>query len=85
MTLEDTRLRRRLQREIAKRYIDATRITVDVTHGVCDIKGEIRPLRGLHICLEDELETIEVLLRRVPGVRDIKMDVKVPIALRTRK
>jgi hypothetical protein len=82
MTLEDTRLRRRLQKEISKRNIDSTRITVELTHGVAEIKGEIRPLRGMKFSLEEELELIETLLRRVPGIRDIKMSVKVPVALR---
>ena len=82
MTLDDTRLRRRLQKELSRRNIDATRITVELTHGVAEIKGEIRPLRGMKFSLEEELELIETLLRRVPGVRDVKMQVKIPVALR---
>jgi hypothetical protein len=85
MTLVDTRLRRRLQKEIARRNIDSTRIIVELTHGVAEIKGEIRPLRGMKFSLEDELELLEQLLRRVPGVRDIKMMVKIPVSLRHMK
>jgi osmotically-inducible protein OsmY len=82
MTIEDTRLRRRLQKELARRSIDSTKIMVEVTHGICELSGEIRPLRGMRISLEDELEIIEVTLRRIHGVRDIKMNVKIPVALR---
>jgi len=85
MTLEDTRLRRRVQKELAKRSIDSTRILVSTTHGVVELKGEIRPLRGVKFSLEDELEIIEQLLRRMHGVRDLKMQVKIPVALRGRR
>lgn len=84
MTLADTRLRRRIQKEISKRYVDATRMTVNVTHGVIDLRGEIRPLRGMRIDLQEELEIIEVLIRRLRGVRDVRMEIKIPISFRRR-
>lgn len=80
MTLEDSRLRRRVQHEIVKRQsVNTDLIFVHVTHGVVQLTGEIRHVRSQQIDLKDELKTIEDMIRQLPGVRDVINQVKVPL------
>lgn len=80
MTLDDSRLRRRVQHELVKRQsVNIDFIFVHVTHGVVQLTGYIRTLRSQQFDLKEELKTIEEMVRQVPGVRDVINQVKVPL------
>ena len=80
MTLEDTRLRRLIQRQLVKRSVDTDKIQVFVTNGVVTLQGELRDRRaGGLIDLRQEREIILDLVRRLPGVRDIVDWVRLPL------
>lgn len=74
---EDAELTRMAQREIARRFIDASRLDVKVLHGVVYLTGEIRGLRGYNTDLKEELDTIYKILRQRPGIRDVVIDVRI--------
>jgi len=71
MTLQDTRLRRLIQKEIVKRSVDTALINVFVTHGVVTLQGELRNQRGYAVDLKQEMEIILEIIRGMAGVRDI--------------
>jgi hypothetical protein len=68
----DIYLTRSLQRDILRRYVDATRLDVSCMHGVVYIRGYLRKLRSHpEINLSEEVEVIKKLLRHHDGVREI--------------
>ena len=75
MPAEDARMTRLVQREIGRRYIDASRLDVKAVHGVVYLRGSIRKLRGHEADLDHELQVINRVLRGKPGVRDVVIDV----------
>lgn len=75
MPAEDARMTRLVQREIGRRYIDASRLDVKAVHGVVYLRGSIRRLRGHEVDLDHELQVINRVLRGKPGVRDVVIDV----------
>lgn len=77
MPAEDASMTRLVQREISRRYIDATRLDVKAVHGVVYLRGSIRKLRGHDVDLKKELEVINRVLRSKPGIRDVIMDVDI--------
>jgi osmotically-inducible protein OsmY len=77
MTLQDTRLRRTVQKQLVKRSTDTEQIRVFVTNGIVTLQGELRNRRGATADLISEMEIILDLVRRLPGVRDIVNWVKV--------
>ena len=80
MTLEDSRLRRRVQHELVKRQsVNTDFIFVGVTHGIVQLTGHIRTLRSQQFNLKEELKTIEEMIRALPGVRDVINQVNVPL------
>lgn len=77
MPAEDAMMTRMVQREIGRRYIDASRLDVKAFHGVVYLRGQIKGLRGHNVDLKVELETINRILRGRPGIRDVVMDVQI--------
>ncbi len=75
MPAEDARMTRLVQREIGRRYIDASRLDIKAVHGVVYLRGSIRRLRGHEVDLDHELEVINRVLRGKPGIRDVVIDV----------
>lgn len=71
MTLQDTRLRRLIQKELVKRSVDTVLINVFVTNGVVTLQGELRNQRGLTVDLKQEMDIILDIVRGMRGVRDI--------------
>jgi osmotically-inducible protein OsmY len=71
MTLQDTRLRRLIQKELVKRSVDTALINVFVTNGVVTLQGELRNQRGYAVDLRQEIEIILDVVRGMRGVRDI--------------
>lgn len=77
MPVEDMQMSRRVQREISKRAsVDSSLINLRSIHGVVYISGRIRPVRGaVNVNLEEELHIIAQNIKRIPGVRDVVMEV----------
>lgn len=75
MPAEDSSMTRLVQREVGRRYIDATRLDVKAIHGVIYLRGSIAKLRGHDVDLRKELEVIHRVLRGKSGIRDVIIDV----------
>ena len=75
MPAEDASMTRLVQREVSRRYIDATRLDVKAIHGVIYLRGSIAKLRGHDVDLRKELEVIHRVLRGKSGIRDVIIDV----------
>ncbi len=71
MPAEDKEMTRMVQREIARRYVDTKGVDVKAIHGVVYLRGVVRPLRGVAVDVQQEIEIIERILRNKPGVRDV--------------
>ncbi len=77
MALEDAQNTRAVQRELCRRYVDASQIDVRVIHGVCYLRGVMAKLRSHpEVDLEHETEIIQRLLRQHAGIRDVVWDVR---------
>jgi len=77
MTLQDTRLRRLIQKELVKRSVDTALLNVFVTNGVVTLQGELRNQRGYTADLKQEMDIILDIVRGMRGVRDIVNWIKV--------
>lgn len=77
MPAEDLQMTRRCQREIGKRVaIDGNLINVRAIHGVVYLTGRARLQRGaMNVNIEEEMNIIAQNIRRLPGVRDVVMEV----------
>ena len=75
MPAEDSSMTRLVQREVSRRYIDATRLDVKAIHGVIYLRGSIARIRGHDVDLKKELEIIHRVLRGKSGIRDVIIDV----------
>jgi len=71
MPAEDKEMTRMVQREIARRYVDTRGVDVKAIHGVVYLRGVVRPLRGVNVDIQQEIEIIERILRNKPGIRDV--------------
>ncbi len=60
--------------EFGKRMIDTTNADMRVTHGVCYIRGSLKPIKGGPQDLRAEMEIIMKVLRQRPGIKDVVMD-----------
>lgn len=76
MPVDDAQMTRMVQREIARRYVDTTRLDVRAMHGVVYLKGTIKALRGHELNLEHEFEVMQRVIRSKPGIRDVIADVE---------
>ncbi len=77
MALEDARMTRNIQREVSRRYIDATRLDVRVIHGVCYFRGSISALRTHpEVNLEHESEIIRKIIHQHSGIKSVVWDVR---------
>ena len=77
MPVEDSQVTRMIQREISRRYIDATKLDVKAIHGVVYLRGSIRKIRGHDVDLKQELQIIHRVLRGKPEIRDVIMEVDI--------
>jgi acid phosphatase class B len=77
MPLEDMQMTRRVQREIGKRVaLDSTQVNTRAVHGVVYITGRVRAMRGaVNLSLEDEMQIVAQNIKRIPGVRDVVIEV----------
>ena len=76
MPAEDAMMTRMVQREIGRRYIDASRLDVKAFHGIVYLRGQVRHLRGHDVDLKAELDLINRILRGRPGIREVIIDVQ---------
>lgn len=77
MPAEDAQMTRMVQREISRRYIDASRLDVKAMHGVVYLRGMVTGLRGHDVDLHHELQVINRVLRSKPGIREVVMEVEI--------
>lgn len=77
MPVEDMHMTRRVQRELGKRVaLDTNLVTVRSIHGVVYVNGRVRAMRAvINLSLEDEMAIVAQNIKRIPGVRDVVMEV----------
>ena len=76
MSTENKELGKKIRGQIARRYVDASMVNVNVVGGTVYLTGVLKSLRThATINLKDEMENISKVLRSVPGVREIVWDV----------
>jgi hypothetical protein len=71
MPAEDAEMTRMVRREISRRYVDSSYVDVKVMHGVCYLRGYIKPLKGHDNDLNEEHDIILRILRQRPGIREV--------------
>jgi osmotically-inducible protein OsmY len=77
MSVEDKTLARLLFRELnRRRHLDLSDVKCSVTRGVGYIGGIIRPSLGEFMDPKAELKAIQDGAKRVPGIRDVTIDVR---------
>lgn len=79
MPLEDKRTRLLVEREVRKRSLDTTLLTVACINEVIYLGGVIKRLRGplgRGVDLRQEMVKIEDAIIGMPGVRDVVCDVR---------
>ncbi|MBI3947318.1 MAG: hypothetical protein HY321_15450 [Armatimonadetes bacterium] len=77
MPVEDLQMTRRVQREIGKRNsIDYSLMAIRSIHGIVYINGRVRPIRGREVNLQDEMGIVAQNIKRIPGVRDVVVEVQ---------
>ena len=72
----DAKLTRIVRSEIIRRELDTQRLEIKVIHGVIYMTGELRPVRGRKLDRTKEMEIIENILLRLPGIRGLDNRVK---------
>jgi len=79
MPLEDKESRLRVMREIAKFNVDTTRLDVKLINSVVYMGGRISRIRspGAPDNLRKVLEEMEEIIRGMPGVNDLVMEVAI--------
>jgi osmotically-inducible protein OsmY len=76
MSTENKEMAKKIRGQIARRYVDASMINVNVIGGTVHLTGVLRILRThATVNLKDEMENISKLIRTMSGVRDVVWDV----------
>ena len=76
MAADNKEMNKKIRGQIARRYVDASMVTVNCVGGVVYLTGVLSILRTHATTnLKDEMETIGKLLRTMPGVREVVWDV----------
>lgn len=77
VSVVDSAMTREVLRDISKRSLDISQMSVHVTHGVVHLQGRVDTLRGCYdnVDLHDEMNLIVRLLRQKPGIRDVCCEV----------
>ena len=70
---------REVVRDISKRPLDISQLSVHVTRGVVHLGGRIERLRGYdqNIDLNEEVHIMIRLLKQKPGIRDVCCEVDI--------
>jgi hypothetical protein len=69
---------REVLRDISKRPVDISLLSVHVTHGVVHLQGRVEKLRGSedNMDLHEEVSLIVRLLKQKVGIRDVCCEVE---------
>jgi hypothetical protein len=70
MAIQDTHATRIVEREISRRQIDSTLLSVHVVNGICYVRGQMQHLRAHpEVDLDKEVLTLQKILRNREGIR----------------
>ena len=72
----DVQTSKACRRLFTKKGINVNAAEVRVMHGVCHIRGLIEPIPGQGVeDLREAVKTVCGFIKRLPGVRDVSIDV----------
>ena len=76
MPLEDSKMRRRVEHEIAKHPLDFSMCGVAVINQIAYFTGRIRSMRGTGHGQDTkkQMQTVAEALRTLPGIKDVVLD-----------
>ena len=78
MPLEDKKLRRQCEREIAKFPLDTSRMNIRALNFIIYLEGRVRLMRGtpgaMGMGLDKTMESVREALLTVPTVREVVMN-----------
>lgn len=74
-TPHDIEATRIVRRELARRPIDSSLLHIQISHGLVILRGQVRPLRGHQLNIEEEMQRIAKAIKQRPGIRDVVLDV----------
>jgi len=79
VSVVDSAMTREVFRDISKRPLDISQLTVHVTHGVVYLTGRVERLRGYHseVDLHEEMNIIIKVLKQKAGIRDVCCEVDI--------
>ena len=77
MSVVDSAMTREVLRDISKRPVDISQLSVHVTRGVVYLQGRVERLRDHYqqVDLTEEMHIICRLLKQKPGIRDVCCEV----------
>ena len=77
MPIKDNMLRHLVRREFIRRHVDSSLVEVQVVASVAYLAGPLRPIRDDPVDLKEEIQTLEQLIRAIPGIRDVVNELEV--------
>ncbi len=80
MPLEDKRTRRLVEREISKRSLDSSLLTVSCINEVVYLGGVVKRLRGTlgrGVDVQREMDKLAEAIEGMSGVRDVVCDYRI--------
>jgi hypothetical protein len=72
---EDIEMMRTVRREVARRPIDTSLMTIYISHGIVYLRGQVRAMRGHELDLPEELKLMAKVMKQRPGIRDVVIEV----------
>lgn len=80
MSVQDSLMVRAIMRDIGKHPLDISDLRVNVSSGVVQLQGRIKPIRGYYedTDMTEVLNTLCKAIRQHPGIRDVIVDVQLP-------
>jgi len=79
MSVVDSAMTREVLRDISKRPLDFSQMSVHVMRGVVYLAGRVEKLRGFYqdVDMHEEMSIIVRLLKQKPGIRDVCCEVDI--------
>jgi hypothetical protein len=75
MGLDESRMTRLVMRELGRRPIDISRLSVRFSHGVVYFYGTVSKARGHeNLNLRDEMEIVHNSLRSKQGIKEVHLE-----------
>lgn len=72
---EDASAMKLVRTEFGRRLVDTSQADIRVLHGICTVRGVLKPMRGGPGDMKAEVDTIAKVLRQRNGIRDVIMEV----------